>query len=593
MLDITARKLSEEERWGTAELSQNLLNSLKSGVVVYARDGSVLLSNPAACIILDLTEEQIRGTELISPFWNFLNEDSSIMLEADYPVSQVLLTKKPVRDLVVGVNRPNIGDVAWVLADGFPTYDDAGEIEQVVVNFVDFTQRKLAEEEGARLLHDTGERVKELACMYGIAELIHKSISLEQIFQGVAMLIPPGWHYPEITRGRIRFDAQEFVSQPFEETKWRQNANIIVCGEPRGTVDVFYLEDRPALAEGPFLKEERQLIDGIARTLGEAIEHQETKKRSEKAENQLRHSQKMDAIGQLAGGVAHDLNNILQAVTGYSKMALHGLDSELEPHKNISEVLKAGGRGAALVRQLLAFSSRQVLEISDVDLNELIHNLMKMVERVIGEHIQLEVMPGHQLGIVNADPGQIEQILMNLCVNARDAMPDGGSIIIETENVLVDEEFCLTHLEAKPGRYVLLSISDTGCGMNEITLESIFEPFFTTKDIGKGTGLGLSTVYGLVKQHKGMVHVYSEIDKGTVVKVYLPLAERLARSVGATINGPVQGGTETILLAEDDATVLDLAKYALPVCQRIQYECHPHQFCARRGNATNSEALSA
>ncbi|MBU8870187.1 MAG: response regulator [Gemmatimonadales bacterium] len=563
LLDITARKLDEEERFRTAEMYQHLLNSLKAGVVVHAADGSVQLANPAACRILGLTEEQMRGKELISPSWSFLRVDSSIMPETDFPVSQILMTKKPVHDLVVGVNRPDTVDVAWVLADGFPAFDDAGDIQQVVITFVDFTKRKLAEEEEARLLLETGERVKELACMFGVADSIHKRVSLEQVFQEVLLLIPPGWHYPEITRGRIRLGEQEFVSQPFEETKWRLSSDIIVEGEPRGAVEVFYMEERPALDEGPFLKEERRLIDGISHALSEAIEHQQTSRRREEAEVRLLEAQKMEAIGQLAGGVAHDLNNILQAVTGYSEMAMADLDPDQDMHKHIGEVLKAGGRGAVLVRQLLAFSRRQVLEMSDIDLNDLVRNLVKMVERVVGEHIQLEVLAGHQLGIVRADPGQIEQILMNLCVNARDAMPTGGTITIETENVRVDDEYCKDHPWTKPGRYVLLSVADTGCGMDEKILANIFEPFFTTKDVGKGTGLGLSTVYGLVKQHKGMVHVYSEVDNGTVFKVYLPLIERMASAVGANIEGPAHGGTETILLAEDDTTVLELAKALL------------------------------
>jgi CheY-like chemotaxis protein len=226
-------------------------------------------------------------------------------------------------------------------------------------------------------------------------------------------------------------------------------------------------------------------------------------------------------------------------------------------------MLKAGNRAATLVRQLLAFSRRQVLEMRDVDLNEAVSDMLKMLRRLIGEHIALDFHAGHALGIVRADVGQMGQVLANLCVNARDAMPDGGTLTIETENVRIDEEYCQSHAWAKPGRFVLLSVTDTGCGMDSEILEKIFEPFFTTKGVGKGTGLGLSTVYGLVKQHEGMIHAYSEIGKGTAFKIYLPIVERLANGVGNKLEGDVAGGTETILLAEDDEMLRKLTRTIL------------------------------
>ena len=280
-------------------------------------------------------------------------------------------------------------------------------------------------------------------------------------------------------------------------------------------------------------------------------------------EVQLRQAQKMEAVGQLAGGVAHDFNNLLQVILGFGDMARAELGAESPIRKDLDEIMKAGNRAKTLVRQLLAFSRRQVLDMRDINLNDLIADLMTMLRRVIGEHITLDVISGHDLGIVSADPGQIQQILMNLCVNARDAMPDGGRITIETENVHVDEAFCDTHAWAQPGPYALLSVSDTGCGMDEETMANVFEPFFTTKGVGEGTGLGLSTVYGLVKQHQGMIHAHSEVDWGTTFKVYLPLVERPAAPVADRLEGPALGGTETILLAEDDEMVRTLSQTVL------------------------------
>ena len=212
---------------------------------------------------------------------------------------------------------------------------------------------------------------------------------------------------------------------------------------------------------------------------------------------------------------------------------------------------------------MLAFSRRQVLELTDLDLNEVITDLMNMLRRIIGEHIALKIKPGHDLGIIRADQGQMIQILTNLCVNAHDAMPEGGTITIETRNVHIDEDFPEPYLTLTPGPYIQLSLSDTGSGMTKETLDQIFEPFFTTKELGRGTGLGLATVYGLVQQHQGMINVFSEVGKGTIFKIYLPIVEREAVEPDNRKLFPVKGGTETILVAEDDTMVLGLTQNIL------------------------------
>ncbi|MCP4546418.1 MAG: response regulator [bacterium] len=275
-------------------------------------------------------------------------------------------------------------------------------------------------------------------------------------------------------------------------------------------------------------------------------------------ETKLRQSQKMEAVGQLAGGVAHDFNNLLQAILGYGEIAQLKCEEGSSVYESLDQVMIAGQRAKTLVSQLLAFSRRQVLQMEDLDLTEVMADLMKMLRRVIGEHIVLDIKPGDALGWIRADRGQIEQILINLCINARDAMPAGGEIVIETENVQIDEEYCSTHDWSRAGRYVRLSVTDTGCGMNKRTLARVFEPFFTTKSLGKGTGLGLATVYGLVKQHDSQIEVYSEVDKGTTFKIYFPLVESAALPISNIDEGAVAGGTETILLAEDDEMVREV-----------------------------------
>jgi len=277
-------------------------------------------------------------------------------------------------------------------------------------------------------------------------------------------------------------------------------------------------------------------------------------------ESQLRQSQKMEAVGQLAGGVAHDFNNLLQVIIGYGDMIQDQLPSDGFLYKNMQEIMKAAQRSATLVRQLLLFSRRGSIQTKKVDFNELISNLMKMLIRVIGEHISLEVKPGFGISPIFADPGQIEQILMNLCVNARDAMPDGGKIIIETENILIDAEYCRQHEWAKQGHYVVLIFSDTGCGIAHEIQERIFEPFFTTKEVGKGTGLGLATVYGIVRSHQGMIHLYSEPGHGAAFKIYLPAAESAPASAPEATEyaKSVRHGNETVLFAEDEEMVRNM-----------------------------------
>lgn len=304
----------------------------------------------------------------------------------------------------------------------------------------------------------------------------------------------------------------------------------------------------------------RDLVD----RLQEEIEERERGEEERRAlEEQLRQTQRMEAVGQLAGGVAHDFNNLLQVILGYGEMAQGHLEADSPVRRDLGHMLEASERARALVRQLLAFSRRQVLEIEDLDLNRIVSDHMKMIKRVIGEHIAIDFTSGHDVEVVRADRGQIEQILMNVSVNARDAMGDGGTLTIETSHTELDEAFCETNGWATPGRYALLTISDTGCGMDEETKAQIFEPFFSTKEQGKGTGLGLSTVFGIVRQHGGMINVYSEAGVGTTFRIYLPTSQGQAPALEDACTPVPQGGTETILLADDDDLVRHVAQSML------------------------------
>jgi len=278
-------------------------------------------------------------------------------------------------------------------------------------------------------------------------------------------------------------------------------------------------------------------------------------------EEQLRQAQKMEAIGVLAGGVAHDFNNLLTTIMGNAELGLMGLDRGRLPLEELQEIKKAGERASGLTRQLLAFSRKQIMEPEVLNLNEVVRNLEKMLGRLIREDIKVLTTLAPDLANVHADPGQMEQVIMNLAVNARDAMPQGGKLTIETANVELDEQYFRSHgVENNHGAYVMLAVSDTGVGMNKETQYHIFEPFFTTKAKGVGTGLGLATVYGIVKQNKGYVWVYSEPGKGTTLKVYLPAAseekERVSKKGKVS---EISGGTETVLVVEDNDAVRETA----------------------------------
>jgi two-component system, cell cycle sensor histidine kinase and response regulator CckA len=283
-----------------------------------------------------------------------------------------------------------------------------------------------------------------------------------------------------------------------------------------------------------------------------------------KLEMQLQQAQKMEAFGQLAGGVAHDFNNLLTIITGYTELLLGGGVAADKQRPFIREIRSAAERAAALTRQLLAFSRKQILQPVHLNLNTLVANTEKMLRRLIGEDIDLATRLDPALGQVKADPGQIEQVIVNLVVNARDAMPTGGHLTIETRNVELDQDYVRSHPEARPGGQVLLAVADSGCGMDAATSVRIFEPFFTTKEVGKGTGLGLATVHGIVKQSNGSIEVYSELGHGSTFKVYLP---RLAGPVAAGNSDPAVSvmprGTETILLTEDESGVRAFVRFAL------------------------------
>jgi PAS domain S-box-containing protein len=339
-------------------------------------------------------------------------------------------------------------------------------------------------------------------------------------------------------------------------------ANFIEMVMNQGSVRDFEISFRTKSGEIRTATDSAEIIDVAGQECTVAIFRDVTERKT--LEKQMRQTQKMEAVGQLTGGIAHDFNNLLGVIIGYSEI----LENRLPPgdplHKECLQIKKAGQSAASLTRQLLAFSRQQVLEPKVLDINSIVLSVEKMLRRLIGEHIDLRTSLEPALGSVKADQGQIEQVIINLAVNARDAMPQGGKLLIETSNVNLDEDYARRHPPQLPGPYVLLSVADTGIGMDAETQSHIFEPFFTTKEVGKGTGLGLATVYGVVRQSDGHIWVYSEPGQGTTFKIYLPRAGQTA-GLQQPVAVPADSlrGSETILLVEDEEALRELTRSLL------------------------------
>ena len=352
-------------------------------------------------------------------------------------------------------------------------------------------------------------------------------------------LTPPEWH--EVTdRCREELKASG-VATPYEKEYERKDGARV-----------------PVLVGVAMLNESESIgfvVDLTAQKRAESALHH--------SEEQLRQAQKMEAVGRLAGGIAHDFNNLLSVILSYSAMMLDSLRAGDPIREDAGEIEKAGRRAADLTRQLLTFSRQTVTEPRVLDLNDLLADMDRMLQRILGEDVDLVFLKGALRGRVRVDPSHIEQVVMNLVVNARDAMPVGGKITIETESVILDPAHAQEHLGVAPGPYVMLAVTDTGCGMNRATQARIFEPFFTTKETGKGTGLGLSTVFGIVQQCHGTIWVYSELGVGTTFKVYLPRVDQEADATSVSLAPSTLSGSETILLVEDEDQLRVVAREIL------------------------------
>ena len=534
---------AEEARRQGEERFRALIEHGADAVALVAPDGTLLFASHSIERLLGFTPAELVG----HPGFERVHPD-------DLPRVHAAL-----RDIIANPGTPAGLELRWRHKDGSWRYIDGVAVDRlaepavgaIVVNFRDVSERRTAE----AALRDSEERYRTL--VEGVRDIIF-ALSPE----GTISSLNPA--FETITGWR----REAWVGQPFERLVHAEDLPLalellgrVVRGELRPASQFRVRTAKSDYRVGEFsatpqLHEGRLVgILGIGRDVTERVQ----------LEQQLRQAQKMEAVGRLAGGIAHDFNNILTAITGYADLLLEDLGATDPRRQDADEIHKAADRAAGLTRQLLAFSRQQVLQPTVLEVNKLVSDLEKMLRRLLGEDVALTTQLAPTTGRVKADPGQLEQVIMNLAVNARDAMPNGGKLTLETGNVDLDESYATDHYPARAGPFVMLAVSDTGTGMSEETQAHMFEPFFTTKEKGKGTGLGLATVYGIVKQSGGFIWVYSEVGHGTTFKLYLPRVQELAERASQPAQTPARAarGTETVLVVEDEAPVRSVARQVL------------------------------
>jgi signal transduction histidine kinase/CheY-like chemotaxis protein len=535
-----------------------LINALHTGVILHGPHIEIQLGNPRALELLGLTESQLLGVTSFDPRWDVIHEDGSPFPGPTHPAPQAFMSGCPVREVVMGVFRPTHNDRIWLSVDAIPLLDPQGNVGQVVVNFVDITKRKHAE----AAMRDAEWKFQALFEKGPIGVAYHEMIYDEAGNDFDYRFVDANEAYRELTgvdpRGKtVR---QAFPGIELDPFNW-----IGTFGEVARTGKQLRFEN--------YLQANDQWYDVVGYQYRPgcfvaAFLNITARKRAE-AENarlasQLQQSQKMESVGRLAGGVAHDFNNMLGVILGQVELAMDDVPPDGALHDSLTEIRKAAVRSADLTRQLLAFARRQAVAPQLMDLNSTVAGMLKLLQRLIGENIRIRWLPDPDLWKIRMDPSQLDQVLANLCVNARDAIHGIGEVTLRTENSVLDRRWCETHEGAEPGEYVRLVVGDTGCGIEPVVIDHIFEPFFTTKGVGQGTGLGLATVYGIIKQNNGYIEVQSEPGKGTSFVILLPRYKGASGTTDhATPAGGPPRGTETILLVEDETGILDVGRKIL------------------------------
>jgi two-component system cell cycle sensor histidine kinase/response regulator CckA len=542
------RKEAEEALEESEKRFRELYDEAPVGYFEYDSQGRITNVNRTELEMLGYTHEEMIG----QPAWKCIVEKEEARQQI---LAKLAGTMPPARGLDRTYRRKD-GTTFPAMVEDRLILDSGEKIKGIRATIQDITERKQSEE----VLKQAEEKYRDIF-ENAIEGIFQATPEGRYINVNPALAHMYGYDSPEELMNTVKDIYHQLYVNP------NRHSELLRLLEEKGVVHNFeiqvYHKDREIIWISTNI---RVVHDNDGRFLyyEGAVQNMTEQKKAEKdvkfLEDQLRQSQKLESIGRLAGGVAHDFNNLLTIIKGNSQLSLMDLKEEDPLRENLEEVVRASDRASDLIRQLLAFSRRQILEMRVLDLNTVLRDMDKMLHRLIGEDIELITLLADDLGRVKTDPGWVEQIIMNLAVNARDAMPSVGKLTIETANVELDEAYARNHIAVTPGRYVMLSMSDTGVGMTPEVRQQVFEPFFTTKEKGKGTGLGLSTVYGIVKQSGGNIWVYSEPDKGTTFKIYLPRVDEPLEELGERAEvKEVPRGTETILICEDEEDVLKLA----------------------------------
>jgi len=604
--DITKRKQAGE----AIRFQAQLLNTVEQAVIGTNMDGVVTYWNQFACKLYGWSRDEAVGQNIIN-----LTTPEVSLEQAENIMSRLGQGKSWAGEFPV---RNRDGKTFSALVSNSPIFDDKGELVGIVGISNDISQQKRTEtalieanERAIREYNTLLQRLAKLGQTVGIArdlnaifsavldfarasapcsalvislydekekarQIIYCWYNEEEMDVSGLKAVPVG----EGIVGQVVKTGEVLIIGDYQATIQKRDANVSIGFDedaryPQSSIiapmkikgSVVGVIEVQSYELSAYRDEHATAMSVAANFIANAIENVRLLELERQREEQLRQSQKLESVGRLAGGIAHDFNNMLTAINGYSNLTLRRLKDEDPLRHNLEEIKKAGERSAELTHQLLAFSRQQVLKPKVLDINQSVSEISFMLKRLIGEDVQLVSALSQDIGQVKVDPGQLSQVIMNLAVNARDAMPQGGALTIETRNIYLDEDYAANHVPTVAGHYIMLAVSDTGTGIAPDTQEHIFEPFFTTKEVGKGTGLGLATVYGIVKQSGGYIWVDSEIGEGTTFKIYLPrVDENFETEKKSDTREEMAAGTEKILLVEDEQMVRDLSRQILESC---------------------------
>ena len=554
-----------------SDLKVDALDAAPMIIAVHDTDHNIVWANKAYLKATGFSLQEIEGKKCYSS-WRLDNPCRGC------PVTLTIQDGEPHEAELTPQNQDRwpISQGSW-LSKSAPLKDAKGRILGAVETAHDISDRKQAEVALEQLNTELETRIRQRTAQLAEAEeILRNAFDCSPIGKA---LVAPDVSFLKVNTALCRmlgYSKEELLTKTFQEFTHPDDIEAILANNKQvlvGEIDTYEMEMRGFRKEGSLVWAEihvslvrdsaEQPLFLIAQ-IQDITGRKQAAKETEELRAQFMQAQKMEAVGRLAGGVAHDYNNMLSIIMGYSELSIEKLEPESPLRDNLKEVLNAAERATGITRQLLAFARRQAIAPIVLDLNAIMKDMLKMLQRLIGEDIDLAWIPGADLWSIKADPSQIDQILANLCVNSRDAITDVGKITIETKNAIFDEAYCADHAGFIPGEYVMLAVSDNGSGMDQETQDQIFEPFFTTKQPGKGTGLGLATVYGIVKQNAGFINVYSEPGTGTTFRLYLSRHAGKAYSLQKKNTAEIPYGSgEAVLVVEDDVSILNLTRRIL------------------------------